>query len=379
MGKHKMVSLRGGYLLGVWIFVAVAVCLGIAPGEAKVGEEGVLIKGVPHFRQRADFCGEACIAMYLQRLGHKVSQDDVFNAAGVDPMLGRGCVTKDMERVLKRIGFRPGAVWYKIDPRKAEKQLEERWKMLLGDLRAGTPSIVCMHYDGRAKSSEHFRLVLGYDSKKDEVVYHEPAERNGAHRRMKRARFIELWPLKYKKDQWLVIQMRLKAGRIRVPASGSGFTDADYAQHIMGLKPRVPEGFTIVLQRPFVVIGDERASTVRYRAERTVKWFVGRIGRMYFKKEPPKIYDVWLFKDDKSYRKHAEEFFGDKPDTPYGYCSDKHGALVMNIVTGGGTLCHKIVHAYVASNFPDCPAWFNEGLASLYEQCGARGVEKGKG
>jgi len=150
-------------------------------------------------------------------------------------------------------------------------------------------------------------------------------------------------------------------------------SDADYARHIMQLKPTVPEGFTIVLQRPFVVIGDEPASLVRYRAEHTVKWFVDRIKKLYFKKDPPKIYDIWLFKDDKSYRRHAKKLFGDRPDTPFGYCSDAHGALVMNIATGGGTLCHEIVHAYIASNFPDCPAWFNEGLASLYEQCGTRG------
>jgi hypothetical protein len=41
----------------------------------------------------------------------------------------------------------------------------------------------------------------------------------------------------------------------------------------------------------------------------------------------------------------------------------------MNIRTGGGTLVHEIVHPFVAANFPDCPAWFNEGLGSLYEQC----------
>ena len=42
----------------------------------------------------------------------------------------------------------------------------------------------------------------------------------------------------------------------------------------------------------------------------------------------------------------------------------------MNISTGGGTLVHEIVHPFVAANFPQCPAWFNEGLGSLYEQCG---------
>lgn len=358
-----------GYVLAIAV---IAGCLGVFGAGARPAAKVILVKGVPHLRQAEDFCGEACIAMYLRKLGHSVTQDDVFNLAGVDPMLGRGCVTGDMERVLKRTGFKPGAIWNKIDPRKSESQLAEQWEILLTDLRAGVPSIVCMHYDSRPRASEHFRLILGYDSESDEIVYHEPAEKKGAYRRMKRSKFVELWPLKYRKDRWLAIRMSLRAGKITIPKAGGGFTDADYARHIMKLKPTVPEGFSIVLQKPFVVIGDEGASMVRYRAEHTVKWFSDRIRKLYFKKEPPKIYDVWLFKDDKSYRKNAEELFGDRPDTPYGYCSDAHGALVMNIATGGGTLCHEIVHAYIASNFPDCPAWFNEGLASLYEQSGTR-------
>jgi hypothetical protein len=44
----------------------------------------------------------------------------------------------------------------------------------------------------------------------------------------------------------------------------------------------------------------------------------------------------------------------------------------MNIATGGGTLVHEMVHAYVEANFPDCPAWFNEGLGSLFEQSDER-------
>ena len=53
---------------------------------------------------------------------------------------------------------------------------------------------------------------------------------------------------------------------------------------------------------------------------------------------------------------------------PFGYYSARHHALVMNIATGGGTLVHEIVHPFMRANFPQCPAWFNEGLASLYEQ-----------
>jgi hypothetical protein len=333
----------------------------------------VLIENVPHIRQKPDFCGEACVAMFLRKLGHEVSQDDVFNLSGVDPLLGRGCITRDMEQVLKRIGFRPGSVWYKIDPKKHERQLESQWDLLLADLSKDIPSIVCMHYDSSPHSSEHFRLILGYDPNADEVIYHEPAERNGAYRRMDRTQLLALWPLKYSKSEWLAIRMRLDPGSISLPTTENrSFTSADYAQHIMRLKPSVPLGFTVVLEKPFVVIGDEAPATVKYRAKQTVRWFVDRAKGLYFDKDPSAIYDIWLFKDDKSYRKHARELFNDNPDTPFGYCSDSHRALVMNIATGGGTLCHEIVHAFVASNFPRCPSWFNEGLASLYEQCGSK-------
>jgi len=155
-------------------------------------------------------------------------------------------------------------------------------------------------------------------------------------------------------------------------AAEAGLTEADYARHAAALEKMVPEGFTIVVQRPFVVIGDESPALVRRRAVGTVKWAVDRLKKDFFAKDPKEILDVWLFKDKASYRKHAREIFGDHPTTPYGYYSSEHKALVMNIATGGGTLVHEIVHPFMRANFPACPAWFNEGLASLYEQSADR-------
>jgi len=139
---------------------------------------------------------------------------------------------------------------------------------------------------------------------------------------------------------------------------------------MMVLKKKVPKGFTVVIQHPFVVIGDESPAMVKRRAVGTVKWAVDRLKRAYFTKDPDEILDIWLFKDDESYRKHAKAIFGHEPTTPYGYFSAVDKALVMNIRTGGGTLVHEIVHPFVAANFPECPAWLNEGLGSLYEQSG---------
>lgn len=155
------------------------------------------------------------------------------------------------------------------------------------------------------------------------------------------------------------------------PAAVKTFTSADYERHIAALKPKLPGGqFTVVLTPPFVVIGDEMPEVVRSRARRTVRWAVEHLKSLYFTQDPDEILDIWLFRDKTSYEANAQKLFGAKPDTPYGYFSDADGALVMNIATGSGTLVHEIVHPFVAANFPKCPAWFNEGLASLYEQSG---------
>jgi hypothetical protein len=154
-------------------------------------------------------------------------------------------------------------------------------------------------------------------------------------------------------------------------AARDRFTAADFEQHVARLKKQLPKDkFTIVVQPPFVVIGDEKPELVRQHAVNTVKWTVDLLKKDYFAKDPSEILDIWLFRDTASYRQNARAIFNDEPDTPYGYYSSAHRALIMNIETGGGTLVHEIVHPFIEANFPACPAWFNEGLASLYEQSG---------
>lgn len=154
-------------------------------------------------------------------------------------------------------------------------------------------------------------------------------------------------------------------------ADADSFTQADFDRHIELLQKKIPaKDFTVVVSPPFVVVGNESPDRVRDWSEGTVQWAVKKLKKAYFTQDPRQILDIWIFKDEESYRTNCKRLFGKTPDTPFGYFSQDDGALVMNIARGGGTLVHELVHPFVAANFPNCPAWFNKGLGSLYEQSG---------
>jgi hypothetical protein len=126
-------------------------------------------------------------------------------------------------------------------------------------------------------------------------------------------------------------------------------------------------GFTVVVNAPFVVVTDEPGAALARRLN-FINWTTRLIEKDFFAKRPDKLIEIWLFKNEATYRKGAKKYFNDTPETPFGYYSPDKDALVMNIGPGAGTLSHELVHPYMEANFPNVPAWFNEGLASLYEQ-----------
>lgn len=345
----------------------------ITAANAGDSYKSVCIQDVPHIKQKPDFCGEACIAMWLKKLGHKISQDNVFDHAKLDPALGRGCWTREMVVALKALGFASQNVSHKVSPPESAVEMKKLWKSLHADLVKGIPSIICMKTSLKNTATEHFRLILGYDSSTGEVIYHEPAADKGSYHRMTLKQLLELWPLRYQTHSWTVIRMPLVAGDIITPKATHGFTPADYCQQVMKIRKSLPpKDFTILVEPPFVVAGDESAAMVKRRAKKTIKWATDHLKAGYFKNDPKYVLTVYLFKDKESYLKYNLKLFNSHPETPYGYYSSAHRALVMNIGTGGGTLVHEIVHPFIGTNFPACPSWLNEGLGSLYEQCGER-------
>ena len=69
---------------------------------------------------------------------------------------------------------------------------------------------------------------------------------------------------------------------------------AVWSNHLAELNQRVPAGFVVVVQPPFVVIGDEASRMVWSRATNTVKWAVDQLKQEYFQRDPAGIIDIWL-------------------------------------------------------------------------------------
>ena len=155
------------------------------------------------------------------------------------------------------------------------------------------------------------------------------------------------------------------------PAEKSEAASVDDAGDALLRKMReeLGEKFRCRRVRCFVAASDASPATFDRLCTHTLGACHDAYRKQFLKKAPTRVYRVYLFADAKSYETNTKRLFGRMPTTPFGYYSRADRALVMNIGTGGGTLVHEMFHAFADEDFPDIPAWANEGIASLFEQC----------
>ena len=120
---------------------------------------------------------------------------------------------------------------------------------------------------------------------------------------------------------------------------------------------------------PFVLAGNLDEDELDSWHRETIAPAMRAMARELLDTLPSEPITVLLLADESSYNHYAEKLFGDRAVSIYGYYKPGSRTLVMNIGTGGGTLVHELTHALVDFDFPGIPDWFNEGLASLHEQC----------
>src|SRR5256885_11482581 len=129
------------------------------------------------------------------------------------------------------------------------------------------------------------------------------------------------------------------------------------------------EGLRYTVTGPFVIAGDGTQAQINRYRDGTILAAARALRATYFEKQPTEPVLILLLESGPSYTRLAKKWFGDTGVSPYGYYRRRENVMVMNVSTGTGTLVHELVHALIAPDFPGVPAWFNEGLGSLYEQC----------
>src|SRR5262249_34690231 len=70
------------------------------------------------------------------------------------------------------------------------------------------------------------------------------------------------------------------------------------------------QGYTVLVEPPFVVVGDSPAAEVKRIATGFLRSKAQLLEKDFFAKRPDKLIEVWLFKNEKSFRKGAKKFFG---------------------------------------------------------------------
>ena len=153
------------------------------------------------------------------------------------------------------------------------------------------------------------------------------------------------------------------------PASGPAVSAAMCLTETVGLRAKLTDAFNVTVHPPFVVIGNLPPDKLGRYARGSVVRPAKAMWASYFRRRPDKVITVLLFADQRTYRLWADKLYGDRAVPHFGYYKPDKRTLVMNIATGTGTLVHELTHALIVYDFPTVPAWFNEGLASLHEQC----------
>jgi hypothetical protein len=138
------------------------------------------------------------------------------------------------------------------------------------------------------------------------------------------------------------------------------------------LQSRLGDEQPILTHPPFVLGGDLPSETLANWYDETIRPAADAMANSYFQTAPTQPITVLLYSGKESYNQHIERLFGDRDISVYGYYKPQSRTLVMNIGTGGGTLVHELTHALIDFDFPAVPDWFDEGLASLHEQCSFR-------
>ena len=166
------------------------------------------------------------------------------------------------------------------------------------------------------------------------------------------------------------------------PATRPAAIEVKSVEMLQTWKPRLDSAnLKYLVAPPFVIAGDGGLIKLQAYRDQTVLAAARALKRTYFDRDPQEPILVLLLESEGPYKRVSSQWLNEPSPPHFGFYQPGRRVMLMNVGTGTGTLVHELTHALIAPDFPNVPGWFNEGLASLYEQCtftedgGMRGLE----
>jgi hypothetical protein len=117
----------------------------------------------------------------------------------------------------------------------------------------------------------------------------------------------------------------------------------------------------------FVVVAAERGvpfDAAADFAQRALDVYLGS----FFARRPDRAVTVELVRSTAAFLDRCYRHLGDGCESDLGAYSRRSRTILVNVGPGLPTLSHELVHPLVQTDFPMIPAWFDEGIAALFEK-----------
>jgi hypothetical protein len=134
------------------------------------------------------------------------------------------------------------------------------------------------------------------------------------------------------------------------------------------LRRQLPLEWAIVVHQPFVLAGDNE-QTVEGHYEQTIVPTLAALTASYFQRPPRYPITILLCASDEQFQSCNLRLDQQQRNQYSGLYSRTGRRIIVNTASGDGTLAHELTHALAHADFPKMPEWFDEGLASLHEEC----------
>lgn len=135
------------------------------------------------------------------------------------------------------------------------------------------------------------------------------------------------------------------------------------------LRSGLKSSWNVVIHEPFVLASDLTHDELEQLFQENILPTVHALAYEYFTARPNHPITILLCSSDEQFRACNLELDHQERSQYSGIYSRRHRRVVVNTASGEGTLAHELTHALAHIDFPTMPEWFDEGLASLHEEC----------